>query len=144
MRRMLSQCARLLPMVLVAAACRAGATRAHERTQPVNVNVTCSGNQIKIVVNPSRVTFKHTGGIWPHGPTDVPWALDARADVPQVTIAPDGEWPFESPTPPAVPRGNSSVGVGRASQAKGMYRYSITASCPGGPTGIFDPDIWVD
>ena len=78
------------------------------------------------------------------GPTDVDWTLDPASNV-DVTLAADAAWPFNDPTTFPVGNGATHTAVGKDKQDKGHYRYTVTVACPnGGPTAIFDPDVWVD
>lgn len=110
------------------------------------MTATCTGNQVKLVVDSSTVYFKHTRS-YPHrGPTDVDWTLaDAPGSVDSVTLAADDGWPFTDATTFPVGKGTTHHAVGKDTQDKGHYRYTVTVACPnGGPTAIFDPDVWVD
>ena len=145
MRRALPQCARLVALAVFAAACspKTPAAVAHGRA-PVNVTATCSGNQITVAVDPSTVTFTHTGG--GQQPTDVNWTLAQSSNVDSVTITPDApaQWPFDSTPPFHARKARPFLAPGKDSQPPGHYRYSLTVTCPNGNSAVFDPDIWVD
>jgi len=109
------------------------------------MTATCTGNQVKLVVDPSTVHFRHTGGIHHQAPTDVDWTLVAASTPDSVTITADAAWPFDSATTFPVGKGATRTRPGKGNQDKGHYRYTVTVACPnGGPTAIFDPDVWVD
>lgn len=147
MRSSLLGCARLVVLAMLTASCsRSGFSRSHGMRQ-VTVTAECTGNQVRIVVDPSSVHFKHTGGIWPfhQAPTDVNWTLVAASTADSVTIKADAAWPFDSATTFPVIRGTTRNRPGKENQDAGTYRYTVTVACPnGGPTAIFDPDVWVD
>lgn len=145
MRSTLPQWARLVAFALFGAACGPKAIQTGHGRAPVTVKATCSGNQVTLAVNPSTVQFRRTGVGQP--PTDVNWTLDPSSNVDDVGMTPDAEWPLEAPSPPPfhARRGAPYLGVGKPTQTTAHYRYSVTVICPnGGPTAIFDPDIWVD
>ena len=145
MRSTMTQFARLLAVSIGVAACSPGSRTPPPHGQAsINVNVTC-GNPITLSVNPATVHFTHPGNGGAPAPTDVVWSLDGNAGVNDVTIAAlaPGNWPFASGNGQAG-KGRPFKGVGNPTQAVGQHRYSVTVSCPGAPTVIFDPDIWVD
>jgi len=144
MRSNLLGCARLGVLAMLTAACSGSlAVRTHDNRQ-VKMTATCTGNQVKLVVDSSSVHFKHTGGIHRQVPTDVGWTLDPASNG-AVTLAADAAWPFNDPTTFPVGNGATHTAVGKDKQDKGHYRYTVTVACPnGGPTAIFDPDVWVD
>ena len=146
MRSTLPQCARLVVGVMLTAACRGPASVQAHGQVTVNITVTCAPNQITFAIDSSSVIIHHTGLGKP--PTDIDWALDGNSSVTSVSIMPEvaTAWPLNG-NPPFTPnKSNPYHGVGKGTQSRGHYRYSVTATCPGpgGPTGIFDPDIWVD
>ncbi len=143
MRSKLPQCARLVAVVVFAAACSSSrSVQTSHRQVPVIITATCSTNQVKLAIDSSTVQFHHTSSVNPS--TDVEWTLGSGSNV-NVTITPDAAWPFDGTPPFPVQNGTPYKAVGKATQAKGHYRYSVTVVCPnGGPTAIFDPDIWVD
>ena len=143
MSRALPHWARFLIIASFATACSSRSALSSHRHAQVTVSATCSANQVRLAIESSTVQFHHTNVFNP--PTDVEWRLDASSNVDGVTITPDGPWPFDGNPPFPVSKATSYNGVGKPTQDKGRYRYSITVACPnGGPTAIFDPDIWVD
>lgn len=148
MRSNLLSCARLGVLAMLTAACGGQvAVQSHDKV-PVTIRAACSGSQVRLVVEPSAAHFKHTGWSWNlhhQGPTDVAWALDTASTPDSVTIAADAAWPFDSATTFSVGKGTPRTRLGKDTQDKGHYRYTVTVACPnGGPTAIFDPDVWVD
>lgn len=146
MRSTMTQYARLLAVSILAAACSTSTrTPPGHRHTSVTVKVTC-GPTITVSVDPSTVRFTHPGnGV---GSMDVDWTLDPTSSINNVTFAPDApaEWPFAAGGGPpyGVAKGAPFKAVGNPTQGLGAHRYSVTVSCPGAPTVIFDPDIWVD
>lgn len=145
MRNAVPQCARLLALMLIAAACsqpRNAPPPPHNHAL-VKITDTCSTTLAKLVVDSSSVHIHYSNS---HVPTDIDWSVDQNSDIDQVTITPDATaWPLEEPTPPPfVARKNQAYhGVGKSTQTTGQYRYSVTMMC-NGVRVVFDPDIWVD
>ena len=144
MSNVLSRCAALVAIVTVVASCSGSrSTALPPQLGPVKVTVICTPTNITVNVNPSTVVIKHTGG--GQGPTKVQWQLEAASTPADVSINPGaGGWPFEGTPPFAFGKNNPYPGNGKATQAHGVYHYSLTAVCPGGPTITIDPDVIVD
>lgn len=145
MRSPMTQCARLLAVSMVVAAC----SQARHAPPPphnhalVKITDTCSATLAKLVVDSSSVHIHYSNS---HVPTDIDWSVDPKSDIDQVTITPDAPaWPLEEPAPPpfVASKNQAYHGVGRQTQASGQYRYSVTMMC-NGVRVVFDPDIWVD
>jgi hypothetical protein len=145
MSSVISRCAPLVGTVVFVAACSQPSQQAlPPQPGPVRVTVICSATNITVNVRPSTVIIKHTGG--GQGPTKVQWQLEAASTPADVSINPDaaGGWPFEGTPPFAFGKNNPYPGNGKATQTHGVYHYSLTAACPGGPTITIDPDVIVD
>ena len=143
MRNALPQSARLLAVVLFAAGCSPKAVATTHRRAPVKITASCSTTEAKLVVDSSTVHIHYSNS---HVPTDIDWSLDQSSNVNDVSITPDqSAWPLDEPAPPPFVASKSQAyhGVGKATQAPGQYRYSVTMLC-NGVRVIFDPDIWVD
>ena len=107
--------------------------------QPVNIRVTCAGNEVDDVSVRPWVAHASRGQS-----QQLRWQL-AGGGVGSVSIRPksSSSWPFGSTPPLTVTAGGNGTTSGAITGAQGTYHYDIIADCGAGPT-IIDPRMDID
>lgn len=107
--------------------------------QPVNIRITCAGNQVDDVNIRPWVARASRGRS-----QQLRWQLTGGG-VGSVSIRPksNSAWPFESTPPIAVTANGPGTTSGAITGAQGAYYYDIVADCGSGPT-VIDPRMDIE